>query len=148
MKIPKRAAAPAALTAAKRGGPPKPRSKNSRLLQAGVLGAAGMREARGGVGGAVRRARVGVGATGGPPAIRVFFGLAHLDAAAAHFGLRAAAIAAACGDGAQKGRRVGKKRECAGEQTDCRGEHPDRGAAAQKCSNAKSSHAPFCASLL
>ena len=64
-------------------------------LQAGVFGAARMREPRTGVGVAARRAKVRLGASGGPPAIRIFPGLAHFYAAAAHFGFSAVAIATA-----------------------------------------------------
>ena len=107
-----------------------------------------MGESRAGVRIAARRAHVGLGATGGPPTVRVFFGLAHLHAAAAHFGFRAVAIATARGDAAQQGRRVGKKRERAGEQTNRSGEQSDGDPAAQNCSIAKSSHAAFSASSL
>lgn len=81
-----------------------------------MFGAARMREARAGMRIAAGRAHVRFGATGGPPAIRVFFGLAHLDTAAAHFGFGAMAIAAAGGNGAQQGRRVRKKWQRSGKQ--------------------------------
>ena len=60
---------------------------------------------------AAGRAHVRLGATGGPPAVRVFLGLAHFHAAAADFGFGAVAIAAARGGGTQQGRRVCKKRK-------------------------------------
>lgn len=87
-----------------------------------MFSAAGMRKARAGVGIAARRAHVRLGASGGPPAGRVFLGLAHLHAAAADAGFCAAAIAASCGDAAQKGRRIRKKGKRAGEEANCAAE--------------------------
>ncbi len=81
-----------------------------------MFGAAGVRVARAGVRVATRRAHVRLGATGGPPAGCVFLGLAHFHAAAARFGFGAVAVAAASWDGAEQGRRVGKKRKRTGEQ--------------------------------
>src|SRR5690242_11738949 len=107
-----------------------------------------MRISRAGVGVAAWRAQVRLGATGGPPAVGIFFGLAHFHAAAADFGFRAVAIAAARGDGAQQGRRVSEKRQRAGEEANCRAEEPNGEPAAPECSLARSSHAPFCASFL
>ena len=89
-------------------------------LQAGVLGAVRVRIARAGVGVAARGAQVRLGATGGPPTIRVFLGFTHLHAAAADFGFGAVAVAAASGDVLQEGRRVRKKRQRGGEKAnDC-----------------------------
>lgn len=107
-----------------------------------------MGEARAGVRIAARRTHVGLGAAGGPPVVRVFLGLAHLHAAAPRFGFRAVAIAAARGGASQQGRRIGKKRKGASEQTNQGAEQSNGKPEAQKCSNAKSSHASFCARSL
>ena len=82
-----------------------------------MFGAARMREPRAGVGIAARGTHVRLGATGGPPAVSVFLGLAHFHAAAADFGFRASAIATAGRSAAQQRRRVSKEWERAGEQT-------------------------------
>ena len=97
---------------------------------------------------AARGAHVRLGATGGPPAVRIFLRLAHFHATAADFGFRAVAIAAAGGGGPEQGRRVGKKWKRAGEEAEGGSEKPCRKPEAQQCSIAKSSHAPFCAGLL
>ena len=81
-----------------------------------MFGAAGVRESRAGMGIAARRAHVRLGATSGPPAGRVFLGLAHLHAAAVDFGFSAMAVAAARGNATQQGGRVGKKRKRPGEE--------------------------------
>ena len=78
-------------------------------LQAGVFGATWMREARAGVGIVRRRMHVRFCATCCPPAVRIFFGLAHFHTAATHFGFCAMAIAAGGRNAAQKGRRIRKK---------------------------------------
>ena len=82
-----------------------------------MFSAAGMRVPRAGVGIASWCAHVRFRATGGPPTVRVFPRLAHLHAAAAHFGFRTMAIATACGDAAEQRRRVGEKGKRPGEQT-------------------------------
>ena len=81
-----------------------------------MFGAARMREAGAGMGIAARRAHVRLGATGGPPSIRVLLGLTHFDATAANLGFSAMAVATTCGDATQQGRRVGEKRKCTGEE--------------------------------
>lgn len=90
-----------------------------------MFGAAGMRESRAGMGIAARGAHVRLGATGGPPARRIFLGLAHFHAAAARFGLSAVAVAAACWDGAEQRRSVGKKRKRTGKKANDRAEQPE-----------------------
>ena len=84
-----------------------------------MFSAAGMGEAGAGVGIVAWSAHVRLGATGGPPAVRVFLGFTHFHAAAAHFGLRAVAVAAARGCGPHQGRCVGKKRQRASQKADC-----------------------------
>lgn len=69
---------------------------------------------------AARRAHVRLGATGSPPAVRVFFGLTHFYTAAADFGFGTVAVAAARGDASQEGRRVRKKRQRASEKANGR----------------------------
>ena len=93
-------------------------------LEAGVFCAARMRISRAGVGVAARRAHVRLGATSGPPAIRIFPGLAHFHTAAAGLGFRALAITAPRGGATQRGRRVGKKRQRTGKE-ECGNEKPD-----------------------
>lgn len=85
-----------------------------------MFGSVRVRIARAGVGVATRGAQVRLGATGGPPTIRVFLGFTHLHAAAADFGFGAVAIAASSGDALKEGRRVRKKRHCGGEKANDR----------------------------
>lgn len=66
-----------------------------------------------------------LGATGGPPTVCVFLGLAHFYAADAHFGLGAVAVTTASGDGTEEGRRVGEKRKRAGEEANRGAEQTD-----------------------
>ena len=113
-----------------------------------VFGAVRVRISRAGVRVAARRAHVRLGATGGPPAGRVFLGLAHFHAPAAHFGFRAAAIAVVGGGGTKQGRRVSKKRKRAGEEAEHRSKKAEWDPSARGCFTAKSSHAPFCAGIL
>ena len=95
------------------------------LTKLRVFGAAGMGEARAGVGIAARGAHVRLGATGGPPAGRVFLRPAHFHAAATHFGFGAVAVTAASWDGAEQGRSVRKKRKRANEKAYDRAEQPE-----------------------
>ena len=74
---------------------------------------------------AAGRAHVRLGATGGPPAVRVFLGLAHFHASVADFGFRAVAIAAARGGATEHGGGVRKKRKCAGEKAEWESEKAD-----------------------
>lgn len=113
-----------------------------------MFGAAGMGEAGAGVGVAARRAHVRLCATGGPPAVRVFFGLTHFYAASSDFGFGTVAVTAARGDAPQEGRRIGEKRQRASEKAKGRPKQAEGKLAGQECSVAKASHAPFCASFL
>lgn len=63
-----------------------------------MFGTTRMRESRAGVRIAAGRAHVRFSATGGPPAIRVFLGLAHFHAAGVDFGSGAMTIATASRD--------------------------------------------------
>lgn len=91
-----------------------------------MFGAAGMGEAGTGVGVAARRAHVRLGTTGGPPAVRVFLGLANFYAASADFGFGTVAVAAARGDASQEGRRVRKERQGASEKANGRPKQAER----------------------
>jgi hypothetical protein len=85
-------------------------------LEAGVLGAAGMRESGAGVGIIGRRAHVGFRTLGGPPAGSIALRIAQLDTAASQARFRAMAIAATGGDRSQQGRSVREKTEGAGQE--------------------------------